>query len=118
MRLVAIWNWMLPESATFEPHPRNIKTAIAATAAPESRFRCVINRRSAVVAGGAQNVRASIRATLSSVPAIGNATPTLTQGLFKVVEINHPLILSLSKDGRRWFDKLTMSGGRRTLKRP
>ena len=27
-----------------------------------------------------------------------------------------PLVLSLSKDGRRWFDKLTMSGGRRTLK--
>ena len=37
------------------------------------------------------------------------------QGLFKVVEINHPLVLSLSKDGCRWFDKLTMSGGRRTL---
>jgi hypothetical protein len=34
------------------------------------------------------------------------------------VEINHPLVLSLSKDGRRWFDKLTMSGGRMTLKRP
>ena len=30
----------------------------------------------------------------------------------------HPLVLSLSKDGCRWFDKLTMSGGRRTLKRP
>ena len=28
------------------------------------------------------------------------------------------LVLSLSKDGCRWFDKLTMSGGRRTLKRP
>ena len=41
-----------------------------------------------------------------------------TPGLFKVVEINHPLVLSLSKDGRRWFDKLTMSGGRRTLKWP
>ena len=41
-----------------------------------------------------------------------------TQGLFQVVEINHPFVLSLSKDGRRWFDKLTMSGGRRTLKRP
>ena len=40
------------------------------------------------------------------------------QGLFKVMGINHPLVLSLSKDGRRWFDKLTMSGGRRTLKRP
>ena len=39
-------------------------------------------------------------------------------GLFKVVEIKHPLVLILSKDGRRWFDKLTMSGGRRTLKRP
>ena len=32
------------------------------------------------------------------------------QGLSKVVGINHPLVLSLSKDGRRWFDKLTMSG--------
>ena len=40
------------------------------------------------------------------------------QSLFKVVEIHHPLILSLSKDGLRWFDKLTMSGGRRTLKKP
>ena len=40
------------------------------------------------------------------------------QGTFKVVEIKHPLVLSLSKDGRRWFDKFTMSGGRRTLKRP
>ena len=40
------------------------------------------------------------------------------QGLFKVVEINHPLVLSLSKDGGRWFDKLTMSGGWGTLKRP
>ena len=40
-----------------------------------------------------------------------------SQGLFKVVEINRPLVLSLSKDGCRWFDKLTMSGGRRTLKR-
>ena len=40
------------------------------------------------------------------------------QGLFKVAEINHPLVLSLSKDGRRWFDNLTMSGGRRTMKRP
>ena len=29
-----------------------------------------------------------------------------------------PLILSLSKDGCQWFDKLTTSGGRRTLKRP
>ena len=45
-------------------------------------------------------------------------TRPLTQGLFKVVEINHPLVLSLSKDGRRWFDKLTMSGGWRPLKRP
>ena len=42
----------------------------------------------------------------------------LDQGLFKVVEINHPLVPILSKDGRRWFDKLTMSGGRRTLKGP
>ena len=33
-----------------------------------------------------------------------------SEGFFKVVEINHPLVLSLSKDGRRWFDKLTMSG--------
>ena len=32
------------------------------------------------------------------------------QGFFKVVEINHLLVLSLPKDGRRWFDKLTMSG--------
>ena len=54
-------------------------------------------------------------------------TPTLGQrkstrishrGFFKLVEINHPLVLSLSKDGCRWFDKLTMSGGRRTLERP
>ena len=29
-----------------------------------------------------------------------------------------PLVLSLSKDGCRWFDKLTMTGGLRTLKRP
>ena len=35
-----------------------------------------------------------------------------TQGLFKVVKIKHPLVLSLLKDGLRWFDKLTMSGGR------
>ena len=40
------------------------------------------------------------------------------QGLFKVGGFNHPLVLSLSKDGRGWFDKLTMSGGQRTLKSP
>ena len=40
------------------------------------------------------------------------------QGLFRVVEINHLLVLSPSKDSCRWFDKLTMSGGRRILKRP
>ena len=30
------------------------------------------------------------------------------QGLFTV--LRPPLVLSLSKDGRRWFDRLTMSG--------
>ena len=44
--------------------------------------------------------------------------PYLIRAFSKVVEINYPLVLSLSKDGCRWFDKLTMSGGRRTLKGP
>ena len=58
------------------------------------------------------------RSVYEGLPGSVNDEGCLTQGLFKVAEINHPLVLSLSKDGRRWFDNLTMSGGRRTLKRP
>ena len=47
-----------------------------------------------------------------------NIPVMLLRAYSKLREIKHPLVLSLSKDGRRWFDKLTMSGGRRTLKRP
>ena len=36
------------------------------------------------------------------------------QGLFKVVEIKHPLVLSLSKDDYRWFNGLRMGGVFRT----
>ena len=47
-----------------------------------------------------------------------NIPVKLRRAFSKLWEIKHPLVLSLSKDGRPWFDKLTMSGGRRTLKRP
>ncbi len=43
------------------------------------------------------------------------------EGLFKVVEINHPnhpLMVSLSNHRRPSFDRLTTSGGRRTVKGP
>ena len=48
---------------------------------------------------------------------VNRKTLIYVTGPFEVVEINHPLVLILSKDGRRWFDNLTMSGGRMTLRR-
>ena len=46
-----------------------------------------------------------------------NIPAMLRRAFTKLREIKHSLVLSLSEDGRRWFDNLTMSGSRRTLKR-